>query len=60
MEALVRVAVGVESKDLENKDGWLKRGEKRQIFAFFVLESSEESAIGVDGRRRSDIIESGT
>ncbi len=40
-----------ESENLENKTWWPKMGERRQIDLFFVLESSEESAVGVEGRR---------
>ncbi len=50
--------MGVEREDLENKNGWLESDEKRRVFAFLVLESSEESAIGVDEGLEGDIMES--
>jgi hypothetical protein len=48
VDVLVRGAEGVVSEDLENKARWLESDEKRQVF---FLESSEKSAVGVDGRR---------
>ncbi len=57
MDVLVRGTIGVESEDLENKTWWPEIGEKRELF--FVLSSSEESAVGVDERLAGDIIEAG-
>ncbi len=52
-------AVGVESVDRKNKTGWLERSEKKQAFAFFVLESIEKGAVvEVDGRLGGDIMKS--
>ena len=45
---LVRGALSVESKDLEDKTWWLERGHVMEINLFFVLKSSEKSNVGVD------------
>ncbi len=58
VDMLVRGAIGVESHNLENKTRKLEKGEKGQVFAIFVHESSEESAVGVDERLGGDIIAS--
>ncbi len=42
VDVLVRGFIGV----LENKAWRLERSEKRQVFPFFVLESSEKSDVG--------------
>ncbi len=55
---LVSRAICVEREDLENKTWWLERGEKRELLGFFVIESSEISDFGVDGRLGGDIAES--
>ncbi len=57
MDVLVRGAVGVQSEDLKNKNWWFERSEEGQVFAFFVLESSEKSVVGVDERLGVNIIE---
>ncbi len=46
VNVLVSGAIGVESEDLEDKIWWLEKGDKREIGLFFVLESSEKSALG--------------
>ena len=50
VNVLVRGAKSVEGENLENKTGWLEGSKKRQVSLFFVLESSEKSSNGVDGR----------
>jgi hypothetical protein len=50
VNVLVRGTKSVEGENLENKTGGLEGSKKRQVSLFFVLESSEKSSNGVDGR----------
>ena len=45
---LVRGALSVECKDLEDKTCRLERGHMMEINLFFALERSEKSNVGVD------------
>ena len=49
MDILVRGYVVVESKNLENKTSWLKRGKEGHLFVFFVLQTVRKALLGLIG-----------
>ncbi len=57
VDVLGLCAVGVKSKDLENKSWWIEN-DKRHVLVFFDLERREKGVIGVDERLAGDIMES--
>ncbi len=49
MDMLVRGYVVVESKDLENKTQWLKRGKEGHLFVFLILQTVRKALLGLIG-----------